>query len=203
MSLLEFIQKGGTINWVLAGTGILMMIISIERFIYFFQTRSDRKAILSEGRLSPVSQSGRMKELHRSSGNLSKKVRQDLFSRHSALILEEMERGLWIISFITAVAPSLGLLGTVSGLIKAFRQMAEAGAQVQIQSLSSGIWEAMLTTACGLLVAIPALFFSRFFRKIVDKRCLDMDLVLSVNDQENETEEELGNIDGMVRYAGF
>ncbi|ASK33083.1 flagellar motor protein MotA (plasmid) [Alcanivorax sp. N3-2A] len=71
--------------------------------------------------------------------------------------LEEMRGGLRVLEVISALAPLLGLLGTVFGMIGAFQALEQAGSQVDPSILSGGIWEALLTTAAGLSVAIPAL----------------------------------------------
>ena len=69
---------------------------------------------------------------------------------------------------IAAIAPLLGLLGTVFGMIEAFQQMEMAGKNVDPSVLSGGIWEALLTTAVGLSVAIPIVVFESYFRNIIE-----------------------------------
>ena len=69
---------------------------------------------------------------------------------------------------IATIAPLLGLLGTVFGMIEAFQQMEMAGKNVDPSILSGGIWEALLTTAAGLSVAIPIVFFESYFRNPID-----------------------------------
>jgi biopolymer transport protein ExbB len=69
---------------------------------------------------------------------------------------------------IATIAPLLGLLGTVFGMIEAFQQMEMAGKNVDPSVLSGGIWEALLTTAVGLSVAIPIVVFESYFRNIVE-----------------------------------
>ena len=70
---------------------------------------------------------------------------------------------------IAAIAPLLGLLGTVFGMIEAFQQMEVAGKNVDPSILSGGIWEALLTTAAGLSVAIPIVIFESYFRNLIDR----------------------------------
>ena len=69
---------------------------------------------------------------------------------------------------IATIAPLLGLLGTVFGMIEAFQQMEMAGKNVDPSVLSGGIWEALLTTAVGLSVAIPIVIFESYFRNIIE-----------------------------------
>ena len=70
---------------------------------------------------------------------------------------------------IAAIAPLLGLLGTVFGMIEAFQQMESAGKSVDPSILSGGIWEALLTTAAGLSVAIPIVVVESYFRSLINK----------------------------------
>ena len=69
---------------------------------------------------------------------------------------------------IATIAPLLGLLGTVFGMIEAFQQMEMAGKNVDPSVLSGGIWEALLTTAVGLSVAIPIVIFESYFRNVIE-----------------------------------
>lgn len=75
---------------------------------------------------------------------------------------------------IGSLAPLLGLLGTVMGMITAFQQLADAGSQVDPAILSNGIWEALLTTAVGLVVAIPTVAALNWFERIVERLHEDM-----------------------------
>lgn len=71
--------------------------------------------------------------------------------------LASLRGGMRVLEVISVIAPLLGLLGTVFGMISAFQALESAGSQVDPSILSGGIWEALLTTAAGLTVAIPAL----------------------------------------------
>ena len=70
---------------------------------------------------------------------------------------------------IATIAPLLGLLGTVFGMIEAFQQMEMAGKNVDPSILSGGIWEALLTTAVGLSVAIPIVVLESYFRNLIER----------------------------------
>ena len=82
--------------------------------------------------------------------------------------LDGMERGLPLLSLIATISPLLGLLGTVLGMIEAFQQLENAGDRVDPAILSGGIWEALLTTAAGLSVAIPAAAFFTWLQRSVE-----------------------------------
>jgi biopolymer transport protein ExbB len=82
-------------------------------------------------------------------------------------VIHELERFLNTLGTIAAISPLLGLLGTVTGIIKAFNAI-QAGGMGDPRALSGGIAEALITTAAGLVVAIPALFAYRSLRSKVD-----------------------------------
>jgi len=83
--------------------------------------------------------------------------------------IESLRGGMRALELIAAVAPLLGLLGTVFGMIEAFRALEQAGSQVDPALLSGGIWEALLTTAAGLSVAIPALAAFHWFDRTLER----------------------------------
>ena len=166
MRLIEFINLGGPINWVLAVILCFCFCQCLERGIYFFQTRKGSKNDV-------------VKRLQEKAGGLAalpEAQRNAEITKESTLLYYEMNRGLWLLNFISAVSPSIGLLGTVTGLIGSFSKMAEVGAAVNIQDLSGGIWEAMLTTAFGMIISIPALLCYRTFKRIIEKRMMFMQL---------------------------
>ena len=71
--------------------------------------------------------------------------------------LERLEANMGLLSFVAQAAPLFGLLGTVLGMVDLFSGLEAAGQTVDSATLSAGIWKALLTTAAGLIVAIPAL----------------------------------------------
>ena len=81
----------------------------------------------------------------------------------------KLENGLAIMSTIASGAPMIGFLGTVTGMVRAFYEMANAGNNIDITLLSSGIYEAMVTTVGGLVVGIVAMFAYNYLVTRVDK----------------------------------
>jgi len=91
-----------------------------------------------------------------------------------------LERGFRFLDTVAQVAPLLGLFGTVLGMIEAFQALQEAGSQVDPSLLAGGIWVALLTTAAGLAVAMPAsVVLSWFESRMAEERAL-ADHALSV-----------------------
>lgn len=83
--------------------------------------------------------------------------------------LEQLRRHLRGLELVATLSPLLGLLGTVLGMIEAFRRLEEAGQQVDPAILSGGIWEALLTTALGLAVAIPAVIMLNWLERVIER----------------------------------
>ncbi|MGH2568208.1 MAG: MotA/TolQ/ExbB proton channel family protein, partial [Bacteroidota bacterium] len=86
-----------------------------------------------------------------------------------------LERGLGILASIAGIAPLLGFLGTVTGMIGAFRTIEQLSGVVNPSDLAGGIWEALLTTAFGLIVGIPAYAFYNFFVSRVQRVVFEME----------------------------
>lgn len=89
--------------------------------------------------------------------------------------LAQARSGLRGLELIAAIAPLLGLLGTVLGMIAAFQALQEAGARADPAALAGGIWEALLTTAAGMAVAIPASAALTWFDSVIDGVRLDLE----------------------------
>ena len=82
--------------------------------------------------------------------------------------IKQLEKFLPSLDIIAQISPLLGLLGTVVGMISSFNQLELGGATVDPSILAGGIWTALLTTATGLIVAIPALVSHHFFEKKIE-----------------------------------
>lgn len=95
-------------------------------------------------------------------------LREELV-RVASLQLERLRSHLRALEIIGTLSPLLGLLGTVLGMIEAFRQLELAGSQVDPAILSGGIWQALLTTAVGLTVAIPVVMAHTWLERRVER----------------------------------
>lgn len=90
-----------------------------------------------------------------------------------------LKRGFGGLATIASTAPFVGLFGTVLGIINAFAAIQKSGGEAGMGSVAGGISEALITTAFGLLVAIPAVAVYNYFTNVVDKMVVDMDEVAS------------------------
>ncbi len=95
-------------------------------------------------------------------------VMKQAMEEASSQVSHELERYLTALGIIASIAPLLGLLGTVVGMIKVFTELMSEGAG-NANLLAGGISQALITTAAGLSIAIPALMFHRFFLRRVDE----------------------------------
>lgn len=82
--------------------------------------------------------------------------------------LNEAGAGLRFLDLAASIGPLLGLLGTVTGMIAAFQGLQAAGVRADTATLAGGIWEALLTTAAGMAVAIPAMIAQNWFEGLID-----------------------------------
>ncbi|HHB93062.1 MAG TPA: MotA/TolQ/ExbB proton channel family protein, partial [Thioploca sp.] len=89
-------------------------------------------------------------------------------------VVHSLEKYLTTLGTIAEIAPLLGLLGTVTGMIRMFAAIGEVGLGNPLV-LSGGLSEALITTATGLTIAIPAFIFYRYFRSVVDELIMSME----------------------------
>ena len=168
---------------------ILVIAISIERYWALDpkkvaprqQTGEVWKLIkdnqLNKENLKKVRQSsdlGQILAAGLSNSKMGREVMKDSIEEAAARVVHELEKFLAILGTIAAIAPLLGLLGTVIGMIKVFTALNLEGAG-NAGALAGGISEALITTAAGLIVAIPAMIAYRFYVRRVDSLVVQME----------------------------
>ena len=94
--------------------------------------------------------------------------------RQMLIITAELKRGLGILATIGATAPFVGLLGTTMGIVNAFTGMAASGGGGSLSAVAGGTSEALITTAIGLIAAIPAVWFYNYFTTKIDFISVEM-----------------------------
>ena len=184
MNVLELDVKCGWIMVVLALLSILGIYIFFERFSTLrkamkrnplFMERihdnikdDDMKSAANYCRSENTPLSRIIEKGVKSFGFSASSIRESI-DNSANLEIANLEKGLPILSTIAAVAPMIGFLGTVTGMVRAFWEMANAGNNIDVALLSGGIYEAMITTVGGLVVGIISIFAYNYLVAQVDK----------------------------------
>ena len=175
--MLEIMYKGGIIMIFILMFSLLASVIIIERLIFFLRIRvveenlinilkstlqkghHDEALSICENNPSPITNLMRVGIEHRS--YTSHVIREAILDA-AGLETPKLERYLSTLGTIANVAPLMGLLGTVTGNIKAFGVLGKFGAVGDPGLLAKGISEALITTAAGIVVSIPAIIFYNY-----------------------------------------
>lgn len=204
--MLEILKSGGWLMFPIVLCSILAAAIVAERF---WTLRAARlapaglieqvrdwlaKGKLEQGKLQGLAESsplGRILATGLVNARNGRDIMKESIEEVATQVVHELERFLNTLGTIAAIAPMLGLLGTVVGMIDVFTAIMEHGAG-NTALLAGGISKALITTAAGLTVAIPAIFFHRFFTRRVDEITVTMEqqavhLVDMVHGERSET----------------
>jgi biopolymer transport protein ExbB len=156
------IQQGGIMMWPLILLSIPALGIILERLLFFishpFPASKNRPAPEKSDKpdlFSPFFDS--------LAGKIPKSQKEEQVTLASKEILFIFGRRLDFLSLVSTTAPLLGLLGTVVGMVQAFSTLAGTQGNMDISLLADGIWHALLTTAAGLVIAIPSLMAHQWF----------------------------------------
>ena len=185
----EIVRAGGPLMWPIILCSVIALGIVVER-IWTLQTQRvippglvqkvwqlvesgqvTDKVIAALEQNSPLGRVLAVGLTHRHRPRAQMMERLEDTGRH---VVHELERFLNTLGTIAGVTPLLGLLGTVTGIIKAFNAIT-VGGMGDPRALSGGISEALITTAAGLVVAIPALIAYRYLRGRVDRIVIEME----------------------------
>ncbi|MFA6025466.1 MAG: MotA/TolQ/ExbB proton channel family protein [Ignavibacteriaceae bacterium] len=93
--------------------------------------------------------------------------------------ITKLEKGLSTLATVSGIAPMLGFLGTVTGMVAAFQTIQDLMGAANPSDLAGGIWEALITTVFGLVVGIPALAFYNYFTEKIKKLVADIEVISS------------------------
>jgi len=209
--MFEFFLKGGPLIWPILLCSIISITIILERFYRFYQARTKIPNIFS--RVKSLLKNEEADEALRLCENTSGPIahilaigirirkrsiekQEKMISRAGSKIIRQLEKNLRGLAIIGNITPLLGLLGTVTGMIKAFIKIQELGGRVDASVLAGGIWEALITTAAGLSVAIPTLVAYHYLEGRVDNissqmkdtasEFLEIEHISTVNPKEEE-----------------
>ncbi len=196
-TVVQLFLKGGFAMWPLLLCSVIGSAIMIEKFLYFQRIRLNYPFFTRE--LKHLLQQRKIKEsqaLCRKHPNPVPRIaeqyiknlgddslRADILKREGSFALEQVETRLRGLAAVTHIAPLLGLLGTVTGLVGAFHKIEILGGQVQPGDLAAGIWEALITTVFGLVIAIPCMAAYHGFESVADKIARRMQFIISELDE--------------------
>jgi biopolymer transport protein ExbB len=206
--LLEIMQAGGWLMWPIAFCSVVASAVVVDRawvlrrrrimpenlvariWQMHLQHGLDAERIDEIRRGSPL---GRMLAAGLANRNHSREVMKEAIADAGRHVVAELERHLNTLGTVASVAPLLGLLGTVFGMIQIFGVIMNAGTG-NAGVLAGGISQALLTTAAGLSVAIPTLLFHRYFDGKVGRISIEMEeqalrLVEVMKGEREESEE--------------
>lgn len=191
----DFLVLGGPVVWILVLLSHVVVAITLLKLWQFgrmglFQSGNDRRI---DNALANFSQGGAADALsclqnardpsagllrhalrHLQRRKLEGQLLQDELTRFAQEQLGQLRAYLRPLEVIANLSPLLGLFGTVIGMIEAFQAMQQAGSQVDPSVLSGGIWVALLTTAVGLAVAMPAVLLHSWLERLTERTAASM-----------------------------
>jgi biopolymer transport protein ExbB len=188
----DFLYYGGPVIWLILAASAVAVVIFVERLLYYHRAQINSTEFLNgvrnvlkreniveavaicDATPGPVARLVKLAILNRDRGREG--VREALEDA-GFLEVPRLEEKLNVLATIAQVAPLLGLLGTVLGFIQTFAKIEEAGLLAHVGQLSGGVWQALICTAAGLALAIPAYAGYNYLVGRVNSIVLDMEQV--------------------------
>lgn len=214
MNLLDIFLKGGLVMWPILLCSVIGLAVVIDRFLVIRRAKINVPAFMVRirGYIKKKDMSGAASYCMQEKSPIAHMVRKGLkkFGLGHERVREaienagrqeigKMEKGLSILATISGVAPLLGFLGTVTGMIQAFMTIEDLAGAANPSDLAGGIWEALITTAFGLIVGIPALAFYNYFTNKVKRSVSDMETVANdVVDTMQDSSKATADIDDEI-----
>lgn len=193
----EFLMKGGPVVFLLIAASMFTVAIAIKRWMFFSKEDPGRSFAKNFYDKMLTGDKESAKKLAESTKGMLPKLIADVWSRigvwepkrvegflevQSGIILSKFRKKLYYLNVIVTMAPLLGLLGTISGMISAFSVFnLEEG---QASAITGGVGEALIATAIGLCVAIIALAVHAYFSQRIENIVSDMEECLSLLETE-------------------
>jgi len=176
---MDLITKGGPLMWLLLGCSIIAIAIFLERLFYFHRARIDVGDLLFGLRnlIKNKAYSEALSECAATPGPVARVIHsairryssprtelKEIVQESGQLEVPKLEKHLSVLLTVAYIAPLIGLLGTVLGLVDTFVQINAVGGFATVAEISQGVYEALITSAAGLMVAIPAFVFYSHLR---------------------------------------
>jgi len=176
---MDFFLKGGPLMWPILIESVLALWVILERAIFVLAVLPRRRKALADlvsgignpDQSVPQDVAGELGDFAAAIDRARQEgaLNQSLLALQADRLVGEAEKNISILNIVAQSAPLLGLLGTVTGMIRAFIRIQALGGQVNPSDLAGGIWEALITTAAGLTVAIPALIAYMGYSRVADR----------------------------------
>ncbi len=188
-SSFSLLTKGGFVMVPIVLCSVIALTIIIERLLYFKKCQEDPdkffnglKKFLEDEKSSKVLEFcknspgplGRVMEAGVHNKTASAWKLSEILSVTAQEEVNHLNKNIRALEVIAIISPLMGLLGTVVGMVQAFNRVAEYKGQVDPSILAGGIWEALLTTAAGLTVAIPVTIMLHYFDKKIEQKSFQM-----------------------------
>lgn len=192
MNLFSIFLKGGILMWPILLISVIAVKIIVERYLVIRKSKSNIPAFLVKLRyfLKKRDIPGAINFCNQEKSSVSNIVKKGLkklnlgnervkeaIESAGKQEIVKLEKGLSLLATISGAAPLLGFLGTVTGMIAAFRKIEDLQGNTNPSDLAGGIWEALLTTAFGLIVGIIATTFYNLLVEKVNSLVLDLEVV--------------------------
>jgi biopolymer transport protein ExbB len=189
MDLMDLFLAGGAFMYPLLLSLLIGIAVTVERFISYKRVKIDVGPFLEKlgGFIRKGDVKGAEEQCERTRGPVAAILHAGLLRHDKGLEAVEkavesaggiemayLEKGIVVLASVSSIAPMLGFLGTVSGMIKAFGEIA-AAKNVEASLVAGGIQEALITTATGLTIAIPIQMAHNFFISRIGKFVIDME----------------------------
>jgi biopolymer transport protein ExbB len=177
--MLAFLNTGGPALWAIAVLSVLVLAIVLWKLwrlsLLGAWSHAGAEAIVAGHSVPPKGLRARFAVDVLGARRLPDGLAREEVMRLAGRVLVQLRSGLRPLELIATIAPLIGLLGTVLGMIDAFQALETTGGQADPAVLAGGIWEALLTTAAGMGVAIPAAIALSWFEAIAERVQGDME----------------------------
>jgi biopolymer transport protein ExbB len=190
LAMIDYIQKGGLLIWPILICSVIAIGIFAERLFYFHRATIHVGEFL-QGLSNLLQRRNFAEALHESAGTPGPVARvihaaiirhdapraelRDIVQEAGQLEVPKLERFLGVLATLAFLAPLIGLLGTVTGMLEAFGTITSNGGYATVTELSSGVYKSLLTTAAGLVVATPTFVAYSYLSSRVNALMHDME----------------------------
>lgn len=188
-ALVDYFVRGGPVMWPLLICSVLGAVFIVERSLAFYRVRANSAEIFKRIRdelkrrnlggaievcnqyINPVAETLKAGLLRFGKSDQEIEKAMESVALHE---ISKLERGLWILASVANIAPLFGFLGTVTGMINSFEALAEVGLG-NPKVVAAGISQALITTAAGLMIALPVQLAYNYYTSRIANFALDVE----------------------------